>query len=261
MKLQDHPLWPTIRDWASSSPLKAVAFAPVDAFQRNIDSLILKNPIWGYEEAIDTFWQEYQNAELLRRALIGDPYCIEAHHILYQMSAHRLGGALCLAAAHASQDPGWFRDFSESTRVDGFEIALKAWARHFLEEEFNGKNELKWVMQNLVGKDEVGADFWLAACQQAIGNSAEYVKSSAEEFGRSGAAARMKKKRGRESKPSKFKDLLQALWVPAALWCKSNEQIVSILAPEQKEDMMGAYRRVARDITDLGFTSSRRKSP
>lgn len=261
MKLQDHPLWPTICEWINSSPSQIVPFAPKSEFQRNVDLAALVDPCWGHANAKDMFWQDHRDAEALRKALVGGRYDIKVHELLYRMSSHSLGGALCLAAKYAAYRLDFFTDFSDSTRLDGFVIALEVWAKHFLQQEFNGKDELPWVVRNLIGVDERSADFWLTACQQSIGDTVEFQKAFAKETGRTEAAARMKKKRGHKQKHSKFREWIRHFWVSAAFWCKSDSEIVSILAPEQTTDMVRAYNRVRRDIFDLGYTPSRRKLP
>lgn len=90
---------------------------------------------------------------------------------------------------------------------------------------FDAKAELLWVMKNLVGKDEERAEFWLAACQQQIGNAAAYVDAVAVAKRKADDAARKKKERKKKPKEiSDFKDWLQCLWVPAALWCNPSPE-------------------------------------
>jgi len=259
MTIQEHPLWPTLKKWAENSPSQIVPWAPRHEFQQNVDRAILANPIWGHEVGNAFFWQTHEEAAALGKALVGGPYNINAHAMLYRVSVHPLGRALCRAAWVANSFPSVWDDFATSTQLDGFVRALEAWASHFVQEGFDGMEELPWVIKNVVGTDESEADFWLTACQQGFGDKVEYTKAVAREVGKTNAAARMRKRPKKKTRISEFKDWLRVHWVPAALWSKSNAEIVSILAPDRKENMTAAYDRVRRDIFELGFTSSRRK--
>ncbi|MEI7912479.1 MAG: hypothetical protein WCK77_22855 [Verrucomicrobiota bacterium] len=260
MKLEEHPLWPTIMEWAENSPRQVVPWAPKHEFQHNVDMAALANPIWGHEHAKEQFWKAYRDAAALGKALVGGSYNSDVHAMIYRVSEHRFGDALCRAAGTAWRRPGFCANFSDSTRLDGFVRALEAWTPHILQEGFDGKAELPWVIRTLSGKEDVAADFWLDACKFQIGDSVAFGKTFAKEIGRAEASARMKKRRGEKAKMPEFKDFLKLYWVPAALWCRSDSEIVEILTPDRKTNMTAAYNRVRRDISELGFAFSRRKS-
>lgn len=75
-------------------------------------------------------------------------------------------------------------------------------------------------------------------------------------------AANLKKRRDagmQEQKPSEFRKVIELCWVPSALWCKSDAEIVCVLNPELRDNMADAYDRVRKDISALGFAASRLK--
>ncbi|MEI7956940.1 MAG: hypothetical protein WCJ66_17385 [Verrucomicrobiota bacterium] len=260
MKLEEHPLWPTLMEWAKDSPLNLVPWAPRHEFQQNVDLAALVDPIWGHEEGKTTFYQIYQEAAALGKALVGGVYDRNVHAMLYRISAHPLGRVLSRAAWVANSLPAFWDDFVPSARLDGFVSALEAWAADFMQEGFDGMAELPWVIKNVVGNDEVAADFWLTACQQNIGDAGAYLGAVSKIKRKVDDAANKKKERNRIPRTSEFKDALQCLWVPAALWRKSTNDIVVILAPRERQTA-DAIDRVNKDISDLGFTASHRPLP
>lgn len=263
MKLQEHPLWPTLKEWAAEGPLPLVTFGNIPQFEQNVNLAALVDPLWGHVDAKAGFWQTYANAAALGRFLVGGENNIDVHALLYRVSAHRLGKALCYAARVAVELPDRCADFSDSTRREGFVTALEAWAALFLQEGFDGRKELRWVTRNLFGVDQNAADFWVSACQYEIGDTVEFAKILAHEHGNAEAAKRMQEQpKQRKAKPrtSEFKDRLQCFWVPAALWCKSDAEIVELLEPDRKDKMPDAYDRVRRDVSELGLSKSRRRS-
>jgi hypothetical protein len=258
--LKAHPLWPTFKKWAHEGLKHIVPFELEDKFQTNVDLAVLLNPLWGHAEAKEGFRQTYRNAETLGNALVGGPCTPIVHAMVYQAAQHSLGEALCHAAMWAQLLPDQCADFAASTRLEGFVSALEAWAGHFMRTGFVGIEELPWVINNLVGKYEQPADFWLGACQQDIGNSAVYVDAVSKNKRKADDAARKKGERKRNPKDAEFKDVLRCFWLPAALWCKSTADIVILLAPKERHSA-AAIERVRRDIHELGFTASHRKSP
>ena len=140
---------------------------------------------------------------------------------------------------------------------------MEAWAVcNELTKRFDGKKELKWVHRNLVTQGHPAAGFWQNACQGSFANIAEFNKALATEVLGAEAAARDEKKRRKarvKERDAEFIHSIKILWVPGALWCLSDSQIVAILDPERTTEMSEAYDKVRRNISTLKFSKSRLK--
>lgn len=298
--LKQHPLWPTIQAWCEATTGPAMPWMPPHEFQAALKSL-------GFDPFQNRCIQQtYDHAEILRRALVGGDYDATAHEILYRSAGHDLGFAFCFAAGiayridcqqqaaidaenkerQAKSEPllpacQVFADFAGSTRLDGFAKELEAWAPFLVQEHFDGKVELGYVIREFCGKDEDAANFWLDACKRQIGNTVEFGKVFAQEVVKAQATERTASNRAKkkpkeysnqflketaervakEKKPKRgrkkgqysaeFKHLLKCYWLPMALWCKPPDVIVGILAPGRKENFQGMVGRVRRDIPIL----------
>lgn len=253
--LERHPLGPTIRDWFNSTSGPKFPFLQEEAFLAALESLSADD----FEK--QQILQTYHETAILGSALVGGEYHETIHQVLYTASAHSIGFALAHAAGLASRIPQFFTAFSKSTRTPGFLKALEAWAVcNELTKPFDGKKELRWVNRNLVTQDHPAASYWQNACQGGFENIAKFNKALASEVLGAEAAARDEKKRreaGVEERDAEFIHSIKILWVPGALWCLSDSEIVATLDPEKTAGMSEAYDKVRRNISTLKFTKSR----
>ena len=125
---------------------------------------------------------------------------------------------------------------------------------------FDGKKELRWVNRNLATQEHPAASFWQNACQGSFENIAKFNKALAAEVLAAEAAARNEKKRrgaGIKERDAEFIHSIKIFWVPGALWCLPDSEIVAILDPEKTAKMSDAYDKVRRNISTLKFSKSR----
>ncbi|MES2919970.1 MAG: hypothetical protein V4819_00370 [Verrucomicrobiota bacterium] len=256
--LEKHPLCPTIRTWFYSTTVPTMPFLPQGEFYAVLESLSL-DPVVS-QQLIQTYYE----TAILGSALVGGDYDQGVHEALYTAAEHPLGFALAHAAGLASRIPQFFAAFSKSTRTHGFLEALEAWGIcNELTKPFDGKKDLRWVNRNLVAQEHPAASFWQNACQGGFENIAQFNKALTNEVLRAEAAARDEKKRreaGVEERDAEFIHLIKLLWVPGALWCLSDSQIVAILDPDKTAGMSEAYDKVRRNISTLKFGKSRLKA-
>lgn len=256
-QLERHPLCATIREWFHSSAGPVMPFLPESEFHSVLESLNMDAVVT--QQLIQT----YHETAILGSALVGGEYDEGIHEALYTASEHPLAFALAHAAGLASGIPQFFAAFSKSTRTPGFLTALEAWAVcNELTKPFDGKKALTWINRTLVAQEHPAARFWQNACQGSFENIAEFNKALANEVLRAEAAARDEKKRreaGVEERDAEFIHLIKTLWLPGALWCLSDSEIVATLDPEKTTGMSEAYDKVRRNISTLKFSKSRLK--
>lgn len=257
-QLKKHPLCPTICEWFHSSRGPTMPFLPESEFHTVLEALNLDPAV--SQQLIQTYYE----TAILGSALVGGDYDEGIHEALYAASEHPLGFALAHAAGLASRIPQYFKAFSKSTRTPGFLIALEAWAVcNELTKPFDGKKELKWVNRNLVTQGDPAASFWQNACQGSFETVKDFNKALANEVLGAEAAARNEKKRrqdGVEERDAEFIHSIKSWWVPGALWCVSDSEIVATLDPGKTVGMIEAFDKVRRNISTLKFSKSRLKA-
>lgn len=254
--ITDHPLWPTILQWylAAMDKPGMPPFFPVVEFHAFIDDLRI------HDEAKKNFKKPYYDSAFLGKALCGSGYDVEIHRVLYLATGHPLGYALAYAATIAEQS-GFLAPFSASLRRDGLVKALDAWSlSNKLDGDFVWDKELKWVNRTLVGKDETAAKFWSGKCLELSESTSAYHEKLGKELANAAAAKRGKAKdraKGVQPVVSRFKDKIQLLWVPAALWLLPDDEIASTVCPELKAVLEKHKEHVRADISTLKLSGSR----
>jgi hypothetical protein len=255
-RIADHPLWPTILQWCSMGMEKPnmPPFFPSAEFHAFIDGSRV------HDEAKKNFKKPYYDSAFLGKALCGAGYDMDIHRVLYLATGHPLGYALAYAATIAEQS-GFLVPFSASLHCDGLVKALEAWNHSLkLDGDFVWDRELKWVNRTLVGKDETAADFWLGQCQEMSGSKPVYLEKLGKELANAASAMRDESKRraqGVKPKASKFKDKIQLLWVPAALWLLPDSRIAATICPDLKTVSLQHEEHVRADISTLKLAASR----
>lgn len=150
---------------------------------------------------------------------------------------------------------------SKSTSTPGFLKALEAWAVcNELTKPFDGTKELRWVNRNLTLQEHPSATYWQNACQGGFENIGKFNRALAKEvLAADQAAAGDSKRRAAGIKPrhAEFLHLIKILWVPGALWCLSDSEIVAIFDPDKSAGMSEAYDTIRKNICDLKLSSSR----
>jgi hypothetical protein len=264
-----HPLWPSIFEWVLNSPSPRVAWdLPADFFAA-VEAL----PVDEFEKKQHR--RAFQESKLLLYAMMGDTSDPGDHAMLYHAAEHRLGDGLCYATGVAwrleRHRSDGLKDFSKSLRQEGMVMALEAWLQRpsILSSEYNAIKEIPWACKlSESGSDEGAANYFLAAFQKEIGDSKTYRKAivNADGNARRDAANLKKRREGeggkkkqKEQNEAEFRDLIEHLWIPWALWRMSNDEILTVLQPARKVDICNAHERIARDISDLHFSSSRIK--
>jgi hypothetical protein len=265
-ELKNHPLWPNIFEWLLESPHPVVTWSHHSVFFSAVDAL----PSDEFEK--EQFRREFNESELLRRAMVGGTYHQGDHAVLYCISSHRLGNALCYAAGLAwilrEHRAAGVDDFAESLRKEGFITALESWLRRkniaaILPSDLDALGEIPWVHKlSESGKNEA-ANYFLSALPSQIGDSGAFIKAivNADGNARRDAAKLIKNRKDgvKPQQPAEFSSLIEHLWIPWALWTKTDEGIVATLQPNRKRDLIEAQKLVGNNVSALGFSASRLK--
>ncbi len=257
--LKAHPLCPTILDWFNSTRGSAIEFKPEAEFRDLLRSS------QQHEIAKQYILQTYRESAILGAALVGGEYNQAVHEVLYKTSGHSLGSALIHAAGLAWMLPNSYPAFVKSLRLPGFVAPLEAWARcnEFLE-PFDGKKELKWIHRNIVIPDHPTAFFWQDACRDSFEGDLNAFNFAMAKETVAAKKARLdtvkRRKRGVKERDTPYLHTIKGGWVPAAIWCMADSEIVATITPEKREGMSDAYKRVQRDISTLGYTRSRKRT-
>jgi len=260
-EFKSHPLWPSVFEWLVETPSPLVTWDIPSDFFTAVDALQVSE----FEKAQHR--RDFNESELLRRAMGVGPYHPGDHATLYHAAEHRLGGALCYSAGvawllDARREDGP-KDLAASLRHDGLVTALEAWLQRpdvLPNEPFDAKKELPWVCKvGRSGADGITAKFFMSEIIKAVSPSDMLKGIVAAEGNAKRDAAKLKKNRAAGMKPqvqAEFIGLIEHLWVPWALWCKPKDEILLTLQPGRKADICVAWEKIARNISALGFAAS-----
>lgn len=180
---------------------------------------------------------------------------------------------------------GGMNDFAASLRHDGLLPALDAWLRRpdvLPNGPFDAKTETPWVCKlGRSGSDDVAARFFMSALVNdslAPGDLLQGIVAADGNARRD--AAKLAKNRAAGMKPqvpADFLGLIETLWIPLALWCKSASEICNGFrqpqdrivfksakdlpearrrAQEAAEDERKAHKKISNNISSLGFAAS-----
>ncbi len=245
-----HPILPKLEQWALSSKPPIIPFQESQKFKQELINARL------HDHAKRQIFITYQSAAIISSVICGHPDS-KIHELAYRAAQHVLGFALCDATYMAHRTScRVFATFAASTGLQGFLQALETWAAKFYTDGFDWKQELSWTNRNLIGEDQSASDFWIKECLTVSADTLAFTRELAAEVNKADAAKRMKEKRSTKRKPSKFRDDILVMWIAGALWCRESSGILLFLAPKET-DGIGSLKRIDRDISDLGFSSSR----
>jgi len=126
-EFKSHPLWPIIFEWILETPSPVVTWDIYSGFFATVEGLQVS------EFERQQHRRQFNESELLRRAMVGGAYAPGDHASLYHVAGHPLGAALCYAAGVAwrlnTRKADGRGDFAASLRRDGLLPALDAWLR------------------------------------------------------------------------------------------------------------------------------------
>ena len=250
---QEHPLWSTVQEWCQSVPPPPIPYQAAREFGIKLRALGLQ------QHALEQVARDYCDASLIARILDGE-LTETKHKLAYHLVVGTNRGAalgVCSRMAVAIGGPV-LESFTASTSFDGFPIALEAFARQFWSDKLDWRPELRWLMESLPTEDDACIQFWHREFEAQAESTAAFIAESATAISRIDAAGRMRSKRGTSPRKSAYLETIRLYWITASLWARSDAGIVAFL-DSQCTDGGRATDRVRRDISALGFSTSRRR--
>ena len=209
MKLQEHPLWPSITNWARNDCPYSDLDAALDAAVA-VDSPLPNGwpDFFAPPRARKYLADQIMDARNLVGVLMGR-YYPDLHALVYRMSWHQLGGALCRASKLSTSQPRFHADFVLSTRLPGFLTALEAWDNHIscIAGEVGGEEGLAWVFRNRHAMEKEDADYWQKRHEDEITDTSVRMAVLVKEYNKAMAAHRMREKRAKAKIQPTFKNL------------------------------------------------------